>query len=347
MEKKKKIFVTFSLAFAALLILGLAPGNKAHGAMPKVISWATMPMGSSSYVVTAGLTKVVPKYTGMRVSVEPTRGVRDWGPLMKNGEIQFANLSVTSVMFALLGKPPFKQDPYKFIRLVSNGHTGYQSLYAKKGSGINSVRDLKGKRYYAGPKGHIWGRMWSELLLKGHGLEKKDVDWLVFSSPKEALKDVIEGRADAFMWALSPLFLELKSRVGGYPITIEESAARYVEENLPGMYMDTAPKGYMMLESDYLCTSFPNSLWTSIDVSEEVVYNTVKALYDHYDEYKTVHKNLQLWSLENATKRIAAPLHPGAIKYYKEKGVWTPELEATQQKLLKSFSEVWGAPVSN
>jgi TRAP transporter TAXI family solute receptor len=296
--------------------------------------------------VTAGLTKVVQKYTGIRVSVEPTRGVRDWGPLMKKGEIQFANLSVTSVMFALLGKPPFKKDPYKFIRLVSNGHIGYQALYAKKGSGIKSVRDLKGKRGYMELKGHLWVKPWSELLLKGHGLEKKDMKWLAFGSPKEALKDVIEGRADSFVWALSPLYIELKSRVGGYPIPIEESAARYIEEHLPGMYMDTAPKGFMTLDSDYLCTSFPNSLWTSVDVPENVVYEVTKALYDHYDEYKAVHKNLQLWSLKNATKRIAAPLHPGAIKYYKEKGVWTPELEATQQKLLKRFGEVWGAPVS-
>ena len=345
MEKRKKNFTTLVLVFIVFLILGFSTGETAKAAMPKVMSWATMPMGSASYIVTAALSKTVQKYTGVRVSVEPTRGVRDWGPLMAKGEIQFANLSVTSVIIAAMGKPPFKE-PYKFIRLVSAGHISYNAIYAKKDSEIRGVKDLKGKRCYYEFKGHLWHGKLGETILKAYGMGKSDVKWLVMSSPKEALRDVIEGRADSFQWALSPLFIELKSRAGGYPIPLDKSATKYIENNIPGLYAAVAPKGFMGLDSDYVTTMFPNSLWTSIDVSEEVVYQSVKAMYDHHDEYKNVHKNLAKWNLQNATKKPAIPFHSGAIKYYKEKGVWTPGLEATQQKNLKLFGEIWGAPVS-
>ena len=94
---------------------------------------------------------------------------------MKNQEMQFANLSMTEVMFALLGKPPFEKAPYKFIRLVSNGHKNYEGIYAKKGSGIKSVRDLKGRRCYMELKGHIWHKQRDFSM---RNLKEKSSAWL-------------------------------------------------------------------------------------------------------------------------------------------------------------------------
>ena len=71
------------------------------------------------------------------------------------------------------------------------------------------------------------------------------------------------------------------------------------------------------------------------DISDDLVYKVTKAILDNNDEFATYHKIAREWTAENSVQNIALPFHEGAIRYYKEKGLWNDELEAEQQELLK------------
>ena len=73
---------------------------------------------------------------------------------------------------------------------------------------------------------------------------------------------------------------------------------------------------------------------TRPDVSDETVYKVTKALLENTKEFTTYHRLARLWTLKRTMRQVALPFHPGAIKYFKEKGVWTSAHEANQKKLL-------------
>ncbi len=79
----------------------------------------------------------------------------------------------------------------------------------------------------------------------------------------------------------------------------------------------------------------PMGIYARGALSADAVYSLVKNMYEHHDELEAIHATfLSPWTLDNALLSIVAPIHPGAIRYYKEKGIWTPQMEAQNQAWL-------------
>ena len=66
----------------------------------------------------------------------------------------------------------------------------------------------------------------------------------------------------------------------------------------------------------------------------ETVYQVVKTIYDHHDEWKSVHPIARRWNVKHAIDNAVQPFHEGAVRYYKEKGIWDAQMEAKQKELL-------------
>jgi len=73
------------------------------------------------------------------------------------------------------------------------------------------------------------------------------------------------------------------------------------------------------------------------DLDEALGYSIVKAVYDHQQEFWSYHAGAKSWTLVNTVSMWAIPFHPGAIKYYKEKGIWKGDMDAKQSQLLEKF----------
>ena len=80
-----------------------------------------------------------------------------------------------------------------------------------------------------------------------------------------------------------------------------------------------------------------NVILVDQDLEEQLVYNIVKAVFENIDKLRASHPSMKEFSLDMATIGSLVPFHPGAVKYYKEQGVWTAELEAKQQERLKAL----------
>jgi TRAP transporter TAXI family solute receptor len=86
---------------------------------------------------------------------------------------------------------------------------------------------------------------------------------------------------------------------------------------------------------DALFPSLSASLVIAQGFSEEGAYQIVKALFDHYDDLKLVHKAARHWTSAGSLKNFHVPFHDGAIRYFKEAGAWTSDHEKRQQELMR------------
>jgi hypothetical protein len=104
---------------------------------------------------------------------------------------------------------------------------------------------------------------------------------------------------------------------------------------MPGAVTATTwKKGLSIADRDVSAMALPCGTSVRTNLGTDVVYTYLKAIYSHFDEYKDVHPMLQQWTPERGVTSFPLPGHPGAIKYFKEMGLWTAEREALNQKLI-------------
>ncbi|MCP4715392.1 MAG: hypothetical protein GY868_09760, partial [Deltaproteobacteria bacterium] len=161
----------------------------------------------------------------------------------------------------------------------------------------------------------------------------------------DQLKGVIEGKVDvAFAATVTPTLKEILAGPHGLGFVVmphndKEAWARLSKIspwNIPAV-VKRAPgleKGYHFEYGGY-----PYALWAYDHADDEVIYQVVKAIHQGYDIFKGMHRAMPAWNIKQAVKDPSpVPYHEGAIRYFREAGVWTSKMDAWQAKQLKSFS---------
>lgn len=237
-------------------------------------------------------------------------------------------LSLTSTSYeAWHGVGEFEGRKLTNIRSVAVMFPFVYQTIALEQSGIREFEDLRGKRYtpsFPGQTSYIL----SQQLLEVHGLTLDDTQarpqgW---SEAHDALKDL---QIDALSWSTTapqPTFLELSMArpvrlIGFRPEKIDEFLARYP---MYSRYTITAGT-YPFQDEDVYTISSVTDLVVNKDVPEEVVYQLTKLIYERKESLLQVHVGLDYISEENALADLTIPLHPGAARYYREKGFDIPE----------------------
>lgn len=312
----------------------------------QILALGTQGAGSIINAMASGISAVLSRNFGSEVKTVATSGPGEWMPMMNTNEIDMGLLNAWDAQTGYLGKAGYEKISAGKgfdIRLITSGHKAANGIIVAESTGIKSGADLKGKRIVGNFTGSAGQTMLSEAALANLGLTKNDVKMTAAPSVDAGLKSVIEGRADANgcanlgMGAIS----ELEAGKGARFLSLDPSpeAVKRLQELFPANLIKVSPgKGNTGIKEDptYLM-QYDFYMVGRASLSDDVVYNVVKTLWDKNNELGALNKNLLDWTPENfVVDLFTVPYHPGAIKFYQEKGVWTPEMEKRQQELLAS-----------
>jgi hypothetical protein len=313
-------FLTRSLAILGVAAFALA-------AQAQNISIGTGGTGGVYYPLGGGMAAVLSKYVdGMQATAEVTGGSVANLQLVGTGKPYLAMTMADAGQDALQGKDKFTGKPVP-IRTLMVMYPNRMHVVSIEGTGINTMKDLKGKRVSTGSGGSATEVM-AFRVIEAAGLDKdRDMrrERLGVAESVNALKD---RKIDAFFW------------VGGLPTAAVTDLANTpntkikmidhadlvpaMNKKYGNLYVkDAIPKDvYKGMDKDNPQATVMNLLVAHEKMDDKTAYNIVKAIFEHKDELVRVHKEAENFKLE--TQKASAtpiPYHPGAMKYYAEKGV--------------------------
>jgi TRAP transporter TAXI family solute receptor len=228
------------------------------------------------------------------------------------------------------GKPPFEKK-YRDARSVFNTYINAIHAYTPQYTGITKVEDLKGKKVSAGKKGYTQEAVWG-LILKEYGIEDQRsffgrVEYLGYAEAANLMKD---KHLDCYMIGTLPPsapFLEVDTFTPVTVFTCSPEVQKKMIDKYPGITYTTIPGGiYKGLPNDLKTIGYPCVFACRKGLPEDMVYQITKAFWEHHQDTWKVNPNFKPQvKPENAIAGLALPLHPGAYKYYKEKGYDIPD----------------------
>lgn len=315
-------------------------GVQAQAALPRSATLATHAVGSIYNAMGTGLAGVISRNSSMTVRVQPYAGPPAWLPSMDTGETDMGIITSGDAVSAYRGIIFYKK-AYKNTRIISIGGTLKPGFYVAKESTIQTVADLKGRRVPSDYPGIPSIRRLIEGALATAGLSYNDVVKVPVSDLQAGAQAFLEGRTEAVWHSVgSPTVEEANARHAGgvrfISIIATPEAAKRMAEIYPGSYPGLVKAGSAtgIVKDVYLST---NDIYLAGGkaLSEEAAYEVVRILWEKNQELDAAYRALKEWSRERmVSARAFIPYHPGAIKFYKEKGLWTPEMEALQASLL-------------
>jgi hypothetical protein len=261
-------------------------------------------------------------------------------PLVQQGDPALGVNNAGIVYQGYVGVGEFDR-PHPAMRLLSAGSQNTISIAVKEDSPIKTGADLRGKRiaakYVALPTCHDH----ATAILANLGMTWDDVKQVPVTNIVTAAKALGDGQADAHLCA-SPAIAALREIHVRTPlrfISVDPSPEAMARAQKFFRYSEKAAflkKGAMgWLPEDTYMLEFPWVLFGNANLSDDVAYRIMKAVWEHNDELGATHPILAAWTPETMVRAdIGVPYHPGAIRLFKEKGAWTPAAEAAQAKTL-------------
>ncbi len=315
-----------------------APAPAPAPELPNQLIWGNRGTVGDYYIQAVGFIKVVDKYTPIRVIFRETAGVPATMPLMRKGEVNIYGASLRDLDLAYTGTAEMKELGKTDIRLILGGNTMPIGYFTMPHTGITKIEDIAGKKVsYTSSRALIFNEV-GAAILEYYGLLDKIED-IPMLAKQEKKSGLIEGALDISLEGFfGGSMVELSSTMGVVPLVLSEECIEYVHEKCPyiGVVTVTLPAGYgQPIGTKIKTVAAVGGVIVRADMSNDTVRAILEAIYDHYDELLPIHAVFDGTVLERATTLSATvPYHPEAVKYYREKGVWSSEVEALQKKLL-------------
>lgn len=292
------------------------------------VTVGTAPAGGAFAPVGNAIANVVDSNKGELnwvVSPQETKGTQENIRKLEAGEIEFGMANAAISYFATKGEGAWKT-PHE-VRAVATLAPNVGIFVTTKSSGIKSIADLKGKKVVLGPAGAGFD-YFLKPLLEAHGVSYEDLT-VLNGNYLTAGEMIADNKADAaFMGGAIPIpaVTQLCSTQDVAFIQFNDDAPEKLSE-YPFYYTVPVPADkYSDLEQDMTGINVGNMhLITHKNVNEDVVYNLTKLMYENRKAIAEKHPAGKALNPKNAARDTGTPFHPGAIKFYKEVGIWPDE----------------------
>ncbi len=314
-------------AIAAVIGAALASGAGPAAAQQKFITIGTGGITGVYYAVGGAVCRLMNQNrqeTGVRCSVESTGGSVFNVNAIQSGDLDFG-MSQSDVQFnAVEGMNQWDGKAYKDLRAVFSVHPEPFTVVARPDAGVTKFEDFKGKRFNVGNPGS--GTLASmEELLKAMGWTMNDFSLASQLKADEQGSALCDNKIDGFFYAVghpSAAIQDPTTACGAKLIPLDNAAVDSLVKAHPYYSYATIPGGlYANNPQDTKTYGVRATLVTSASEPDDVVYNLVKSVFENFDSFKTLHPAFaNLDPKEMVQAGLSAPLHPGAMKYYKEQG---------------------------
>lgn len=323
-------------AVAAVLALAAAPLQAQTD-----ITMATVSQTSDDYQLAIAWSNILGRDGAYRLTPDGGSGTVKGLRLLAQGRVQVSPIGAPHFADAVGGSGSFKDDPadlvnaYGDLRALFAIPTGMAQYVARAESGYETVTDLAGKRVAIGRPGGNAGRV-TTFLFNVHGLDREAGDYAgEYIDFGPALEELGDGKLDAaLVWGGVPqagvynLSRQTPVRfVSPDPAKLEAfqqaitNGQYYVFREIAPEVVKAAYGDGVVIDGPMYAWTFPMMLLVSKDMDEQTAYDLTAAVWDNVEEIKAASEQLNLLDAATATQALSAELHPGAARYFRERGL--------------------------
>lgn len=341
-------FLTFGVFYAKSVIA------QSSTTLPPRLTFATLAIGTVFHVTGSGLAKVATEHTSIQVVVSPMASARSWVYQMNSsGTPEIGIMQMTEIWQAYTSKvapkpEPIPGDPRKGppyspastnLRILIAGTYLRASFLVRADSPMKTMADMRGKRMTWGFPAFPPNIEWGLAGLSAAKMTVNDVVPMPVTEVVSGVRALMDGRVDIAIAAVGmPIVAEADASIGVrfLPEPMDPESIKRHQAVMPGSTIRPVPPGIPGIKTETPVGHVPIVIQTSTHMTDDAAYALVKAWWDYYKELEPIHPQFRGWIPDiYVTKLATIPYHPGAIKFYKEKGVWTAEYDKMQERLLK------------
>jgi uncharacterized protein len=325
--KKRKWFAHAAAILSLSLILSACSGNEKSAGKGsdekasdvKFISIATGGTGGTYYPLGGAFADIIKDETGIDANAITSGASAENMAILNAGDAEIAFAQTDIATYATEGKYMFKEK-IDNIKGIATLYPETIQIVTTKKTGIKSVEDLKGKVVSVGEAGS-GTRANAEQILEVHGMTFDDIKVRNLSFD-DAVSGIQDGTIDAaFITAGTPTGAVegLSATEDVVIVPIAEDKINKLIEKYSYYARDEVPKGTYKLEEAVPTVAVQAMLVARSDLPEDTVYKITKAIFENLDKVK--HAKSKYIKPENALNGMSIELHPGAKKYFDEKGI--------------------------
>jgi TRAP transporter TAXI family solute receptor len=314
-----------SLALISVVLFCSAGFAQTKAGWPKSVTIGAAPIGGTYFIWAGGFSKLLNDKMGIPGNVESTGGPVHNVQLIENKSLDFGMITNAPAAEGWAGEGWAKGKKYQNQRAILPLYTTYFQMYSLAGTGIKSIKDFEGKSVGVGPIGGTPATYWPKII-ETAGVKPKRIVNASSSDLNSQLKDGMldaNGNSVGLPWVtITEVETTHDANVYGVPDDVcDKFIAKY-----PYFAKGIVPKGTYKSNKDKDIETL--TLWNFMvvhkDTPDDFVYEVLKNTFGNIDILIAAHNSAVEIKPENVIYS-PVPLHPGAVKFYQEKGIKLPE----------------------
>jgi uncharacterized protein len=317
-----KLRRALALGMAIVMAAALAAACSSSG-KPSNIIIATGGTSGTYYPLGGGIANIIQEKTDTKATAQVTGASVENMRLLSKKEVDLAFSQSDIADYASKGTEMFQEGAIQNLSAIGGLYLETIQIVAPEGTAIQTVADLKGKRVSVGAPGS-GTEVNARQILEIYGMTFDDMktERLSFGDSAKKIQDGLLDAAFITAGAPTAAVNELAATKGVKIVPMEADKVQqlaskypfYVEQVIPG-------KTYPKQDADIRTVAVKAIMTVRADLNEQLVYEITKAMYENVGTLESINAKAKEIQAEQAVKGISIPIHPGADKYFKEKGI--------------------------